>query len=62
MQPSIGYRLPAEQSLRSQFKDALGWTWRSNRKAVRTLTVLSFMVSRSNGASFARSGDSPVGR
>ena len=62
MQPSIGYRLPAEQSLRGQFKDVLAWRWRSNRKAARTATMLSFMVNRLNGDSFARSGHSPVGR
>ena len=37
MQPSIGYRLLAEQSLLGQFKDVLAWRWRSNPKAAQTL-------------------------
>lgn len=53
MQPSIGYRLLTEQSLRGQFQDVFGMRWCSNRKAARTLTMLSFMVNRSNGGSFA---------
>jgi hypothetical protein len=62
MQPSIGYRLLAEQFLHGQFKDVLAWRWRSNPKAAQVLTMLSFMVNRSDGGSFARSGHSPVGR
>jgi hypothetical protein len=53
MEPSIGYQPPAEQSLRCQFQELFGTRWCRIRKAARALTMLSFMVNRSNAGSFA---------